>query len=158
DWIDKRRALAERYLELLGDLPGITLPSVEDGHSWNQFVVRVNCCTPSDSLGQPESSPSSISSRYGLPESTSRDWLKQSLQDHGVSTIIYYPIPIHRQPAYDHLNLQSGSMPTTERLCTQVLSLPIFPELSELAQQQVVSVLQQLLNGSVPAAPAPMVA
>ncbi len=158
DWIDKRRALAERYLELLADLPGITLPSDEDGHSWNQFVVRVNCCAPSDSLGQPESSPSAISSRHGLPESTSRDWLKQSLQDNGVSTIIYYPIPIHRQPAYDHLNLQSGSMPTTERLCTQVLSLPIFPELSELAQQQVVSVLQQLLNGSVPAAPAPMVA
>ena len=158
DWIDKRRAIAERYLELLADLPGVTLPSDEDGHSWNQFVVRVDSCITGESLCQTECSPSTNSRRYGLPDSSCRDWLKQSLQDHGVSTIIYYPIPIHRQPAYDHLNLQSGSMPATERLCTQVLSLPIFPELSELAQQQVVSVLQQLLNTTTQTAQTPMVA
>ena len=158
DWIDKRRAIAERYLELLADVPGIALPSEEEGHSWNQFVVRVGSCPNGASLCQTDCSPSAISSCHGLPDSRCRDWLKQSLQDQGVSTIIYYPIPIHRQPAYAHLNLQPGSMPTTERLCTQVLSLPIFPELSELAQQHVVSVLQQLLKGSVQAVQTPLVA
>ena len=158
EWIDQRRALAERYMELLANLPGITLPSDEDGHSWNQFVVRVSSCTKGESLCQSQCSPSAISSRHGLPDSCCRDWLKQCLQDQGVSTIIYYPIPIHRQPAYAHLNLEAGSMPTTERLCTQVLSLPIFPELSELEQQHVASALQQLLSGSVQANQATMAA
>ncbi|WP_038547679.1 DegT/DnrJ/EryC1/StrS aminotransferase family protein [Synechococcus sp. KORDI-100] len=158
EWIDQRRALAERYMELLANLPGITLPSDEDGHSWNQFVVRVSSCTKGESLCQSQCSTSAISSRHGLPDSCCRDWLKQCLQDQGVSTIIYYPIPIHRQPAYAHLNLEAGSMPTTERLCTQVLSLPIFPELSELEQQHVASALQQLLSGSVQATQATMAA
>ena len=158
EWIDQRRALAERYMELLANLPGITLPSDEDGHSWNQFVVRVSSCTKGESLCQSQCSPSAISSRHGLPDSCCRDWLKQCLQDQGVSTIIYYPIPIHRQPAYAHLNLEAGSMPTTERLCTQVLSLPIFPELSELEQQHVASALQQLLSGNVQATQATMAA
>ena len=158
EWIDQRRALAERYMELLANLPGITLPSDEDGHSWNQFVVRVSSCTKGESLCQSQCSPSAISSRHGLPDSCCRDWLKQCLQAQGVSTIIYYPIPIHRQPAYAHLNLEAGAMPTTERLCTQVLSLPIFPELSELEQQHVASALQQLLSGSVQATQATMAA
>ena len=42
-----------------------------------------------------------------------------------MSTIIYYPIPIHRQPAYAHLGLNQGSLLVTEQLCSQVLSLPI---------------------------------
>ena len=158
DWIDKRRAIAERYRELLADLPGITLPSDEDGHSWNQFVLRISSCPTGQPICKAQCSPSAISSSHGLPESCCRDWLKQSLQEQGVNTIIYYPIPIHRQPAYDHLQLEAGSMPATERLCTQVLSLPIFPELSELEQQQVVSALQQLLSGSRPTAEARMVA
>ena len=158
DWIDKRRAIAERYRELLADLPGITLPSDEDGHSWNQFVLRISSCPTGQPICKAQCSPSAISSSHGLPESCCRDWLKQSLQEQGVNTIIYYPIPIHRQPAYAHLQLEAGSMPATERLCAQVLSLPIFPELSELEQQQVVSALQQLLSGSRPTAEARMVA
>jgi len=158
DWIDNRRAIAERYRELLADLPGITLPSDEDGHSWNQFVLRISSCPTGQPICKAQCSPSAISSSHGLPESCCRDWLKQSLQEQGVNTIIYYPIPIHRQPAYDHLQLEAGSMPATERLCTQVLSLPIFPELSELEQQQVVSALQQLLSGSRATAQTRMVA
>ena len=158
DWIDKRRAIAERYRELLADLPGISLPSDEDGHSWNQFVLRISSCPTGQPICKAQCSPSAISSSHGLPESCCRDWLKQSLQEQGVNTIIYYPIPIHRQPAYDHLQLEAGSMPATERLCTQVLSLPIFPELSELEQQQVVSALQQLLSGSRATAQTRMVA
>ena len=121
-------------------------------------MLRISSCPTGQPICKAQCSPSAISSSHGLPESCCRDWLKQSLQEEGVNTIIYYPIPIHRQPAYDHLQLEAGSMPTTERLCAQVLSLPIFPELSELEQQQVVSALQQLLSGSRPTAQARMVA
>jgi dTDP-4-amino-4,6-dideoxygalactose transaminase len=89
--------------------------------------------------------PSSDSADFGLPEACCRDWLKQQLQNAGVSTIIYYPIPIHRQPAYAALGYGPGSLPITERLCSEVLSLPIFPELSAEQQQQVIAVLKTLV-------------
>ncbi len=146
DWIDRRREIAARYRELLANLPGITLPTDEEGHSWNQFVVRVSSCPTGQPICQAKCSPSATSSRHGLPDSCCRDWLKQRLQEEGINTIVYYPIPIHRQPAYSHLKLEPGSMPATEKTCSQVLSLPIFPELTELEQQQVVSVLGQVIT------------
>ena len=70
--------------------------------------------------------------------------------ERGVNTIIYYPIPIHRQPAYADLELEQGSLPLTEQLCSQVLSLPIFPELDQEQQQTVIDTLKQLLERSRP--------
>ena len=93
--------------------------------------------------------PSADSAAYGLPEACCRDWLKQQLQDAGVSTIIYYPIPIHRQPAYANLGYGPGSLPVTERLCAEVLSLPIFPELSEEQQDTVITQLRRLAGAPV---------
>jgi dTDP-4-amino-4,6-dideoxygalactose transaminase len=65
-----------------------------------------------------------------------------------VSTIIYYPIPIHRQPAYADLGYGPGSLPITERLCAEVLSLPIFPELAEAQQQAVIGALRHLVGAA----------
>ena len=147
-WVEQRQTIASRYLEALQDLPGLQLPEPASatavGHGWNQFVVRVRLCPEGQShcAGQcPDTA-----SDFGLPSSRCRDWLKQSLQDEGVNTIIYYPIPIHRQPAYSGLGLDSGSLPITEQLCSEVLSLPIFPELSQEQQERVISVLKQLLQ------------
>ena len=149
-WIERREAIADRYRELLSHLPGIQLPTEQPGHSWNQFVVRVSACPTGQALCQGSCSPSTTSARHSLPESCCRDWLKQTLQEQGVSTIIYYPIPIHRQPAYADLGLKPGSLPVTEQLCTEVLSLPIFPELRTEQQQQVVDTLTQLLGSAAP--------
>ena len=124
-WISKRTAIAKRYSDALGDLNGLTLPTTENGHSWNQFVVRISSCPTGQPLCNASCNPSTTSARHGIPESCCRDWVKQTLQERGVSTIIYYPIPIHRQPAYAHLGLKQGSLPVTEQLCSQVLSLPI---------------------------------
>ena len=118
-WIQRRQCIAQRYRAVLENIPGLTLPNDVPGHSWNQFVVRI---------------------------SSDRDGLKQSLQELGVNTIIYYPIPIHRQPAYSHLALEKDSLPVTEQLCQEVLSLPIFPELIELQQQHVVTILEKILG------------
>ena len=150
-WISQRAEIAGRYREALGDLRGLTLPTAESGHSWNQFVVRIGSCPTGQPLCNASCSPSSTSARHGIPESCCRDWLKQTLQNRGVSTIIYYPIPIHRQPAYAHLGLDQGSLPITEQLCSQVLSLPIFPELRQEQQQVVIDTLRQVLASNQPA-------
>ena len=149
-WISRRAAIAARYQDSLTDLSGLSLPTAEEGHSWNQFVVRIGSCPKGQPLCKASCIPSSTSARHGIPESCCRDWLKQTLQEHGVSTIIYYPIPIHRQPAYAHLGLEQGSLPVTEQLCSQVLSLPIFPELTGEQQQVVIDTLRQLLQMAPP--------
>ena len=143
-WIEQRRQIAACYRRQLDGAGSIHLPDAgPDGHSWNQFVVRVPACSPTPACDQ-SCTPSADSASFGLPEACCRDWLKQQLQDAGVTTIIYYPIPIHRQPAYAHLGYSAGSLPITEQLCSEVLSLPIFPELSSAQQQRVIDVLQQL--------------
>lgn len=152
-WVDLRRAIAARYRQQLADLDLVQLPDAgPEGHSWNQFVVRVPACPAAARAcgGSASCMPSSDSASFGLPEACCRDWLRQQLQEAGVSTIIYYPIPIHRQPAYAALGYSSGSLPVTERLCSEVLSLPIFPELSEAQQQRVVEVLSAVLPAAIP--------
>ena len=164
-WVERRRAIAARYRDQLAPLVlaqgqtvgGLTIALPEagpEGHSWNQFVLRVPSCPPArpacqqNSASAPTCCPSADSAAYGLPEACCRDWLKQQLADQGVNTIIYYPIPIHRQPAYAELGYGPGSLPVTERLCSEVLSLPIFPELSAEQQQRVISVLHQLVGAA----------
>ena len=150
-WISRRRSVAATYRQGLVDAASIHLPEAgPEGHSWNQFVVRVPQCGNAAACGG-SCSPSSDSADYALPEACCRDWLKQQLQDCGVTTIIYYPIPIHRQPAYAQLGYGPGSLPITERLCAEVLSLPIFPEISSEQKQRVMDVLLELAGGQVPA-------
>lgn len=139
-WLEARAQVAARYGAQLAGLGGIHLPNPgPQGHSWNQYVLRVASC-PAAAPREPQA-PGSC-----------RDWLKQQLQDAGVNTIIYYPIPIHRQPAYADLGYGPGSLPVTERLCDEVLSLPIFPELGEARQQRVIEVLHSLVGAEQPLA------
>ena len=150
-WVERRRRIAQRYREALGDLPTLQLADAgPDGHSWNQFVVRVPGCPADSARCAGRCTPSSDSASFGLPEACCRDWLKQQLQEEGVITIIYYPIPIHRQPAYAELGYGPGSLPVTERLCVEVLSLPIFPELGDEQQERVITTLRQLVGAAAP--------
>ncbi|MEB3242839.1 MAG: DegT/DnrJ/EryC1/StrS family aminotransferase [Cyanobacteriota bacterium] len=149
-WVERRRQIAGRYRQGLEDLSGVALADPGTaGHSWNQFVVRVPHCPGGRAACAGACTPSTDSASYGLPEACCRDWLKQQLQEAGVSTIIYYPIPIHRQPAYAHLGYGPGSLPITERLCAEVLSLPIFPELSDEQQDTVINQLRRLAGAPV---------
>ena len=160
-WVEARRGIADRYHRQLGGLEGIQLPAEGcEGHSWNQFVLRVPACPGearacSSGCEQP-CNPSADSATYGLPEASCRDWLQERLRASGVNTIIYYPIPIHRQPAYAELGYGPGSLPVTERLCAEVLSLPIFPELSEQQQVRVIEVLREVLTPVASESPAAM--
>ena len=125
-FIKARRQHAEAYGQALAHIRGLALPTQGvTGHSWNQFVVRI-----------PGTGPQS------------RDQVQGVLQQQGVNTIIYYPIPIHRQQAYRNLGYGVGSLPVTERLADQVLSLPMFPELTVEQQKQVVEGLRLAMAGT----------
>jgi dTDP-4-amino-4,6-dideoxygalactose transaminase len=67
--------------------------------------------------------------------------LNRHLQQSGIPTEIYYPSPLHMQPAFAHLGYKKGDLPESEAASRQVLALPIFPELAEAQQRQVVGAI-----------------
>jgi dTDP-4-amino-4,6-dideoxygalactose transaminase len=79
-------------------------------------------------------------------ETPERDRVCAALQDVGIQSAVHYPVPIHLQKAYAHLDYRSGDLPVTEALCEHCLSLPIYPELSKEKISRVASVLLDLDN------------
>ena len=135
--IAARRANAGRYHEMFGDSgldDLITLPTESAGafHTWNQYTIRVS--------GGPvrQAGPSG--------ESTTRDGLRAALADRNIGSEVYYPIPLHRQECFASLAYQPGSMPETERAASEVLSLPIYPEVTVDEQARVVSAIRETLT------------
>lgn len=122
-WNRQRQTIAKQYQQLLSPLSGIVLPQeVKGGESvWNQYTIRV--LTPEGADNQ-------------------RDRVKQQLQQQGVGSTIYYPIPLHLQPVYATLGYQPGQLPAAEQVAQEVLSLPMFPELTIEQQQQVAYALK----------------
>jgi dTDP-4-amino-4,6-dideoxygalactose transaminase len=116
DWNAARRAVAARYNALLADLP-VQTPYVAEGveHVYHQYTIRA-------------------------PE---RDGLAAHLRTRGVGTMIYYPVPLHRQALYAALELAEGSLPASEAACREVLSLPIYPELSAADQETVAAAIRE---------------
>jgi dTDP-4-amino-4,6-dideoxygalactose transaminase len=105
DWNERRATHAAAYRELLAGVGDLEFQRRMDGstHIYHLFIV----------------------------ETDRRDALQQHLAAHGVQTGIHYPIPIHLQEAYRQLGHPAGSFPNAERLAKRMLSLPMFPELSE---------------------------
>ncbi len=140
-WIEQRKAIAINYINKLSTIESIKLPSNtfinNTGHSWNQFVIRIMDNSFVENL--------KFTSEDVL-DSLSRDLFKSELQGHGVNTIIYYPIPIHLQPAYKDLGYKQGSLPVTEKVCSQVISLPIFPELKSIEQSYVIDKIKEIFK------------
>lgn len=120
DWAHKRRGIAEQYDRLLRDLPGVTVAGRSNfgEHVFHQYTVRV-------------------------PQ---RGLIQKRLGEQGISTMVYYPVPIHLQPIYAGLGYRPGSFPVTEAACQEVLSLPIFPELTEAQIEYVVNSLAAALQ------------
>jgi dTDP-4-amino-4,6-dideoxygalactose transaminase len=114
EWNERRRAVAERYLTALSDMPFV-LPfrPAWSEHVFHLFVVRCQ----------------------------HRDALQQHLKARGITTIIHYPIPPHLQEAYRELGFRKGSLPLTETLHREVISLPMGPH---LALEDVDNVIQAL--------------
>ena len=113
EWNERRRQLAAYYLQTLEGVPDLRLPFVPAFADpvWHLFVVR-----------HPD-----------------RDGLQKLLNDAGVGTLIHYPSPPHLQRAYADLGFQSMSLPISERMAREVLSLPMGPHVSPEQAEYVVS-------------------
>jgi dTDP-4-amino-4,6-dideoxygalactose transaminase len=74
-----------------------------------------------------------------------RDELARYLKSKGIETVIHYPIPLHLQPAYKRLGYKPGDFPVTEKLVNEIISLPIYPELSEEQIAEVVAGITEFL-------------
>jgi dTDP-4-amino-4,6-dideoxygalactose transaminase len=104
-WTAQRRQLAAWYTQHLAGIVGLRLPAVAPGADpvWHLYVVHT----------------------------AQREALQQHLAASGIGTLIHYPTPPHRQPAYAHLGLASGVLPIAEQLAATCLSLPLWPGMSE---------------------------
>lgn len=128
-WNQQRQAIAAYYQKYLAQIPGIATPqALADGVSvWNQYTIRI------------------LSQGRNGATATYRDSVRNQLQEQGIGSMVYYPYPLHLQPAYQHLGYQPGQLPVTEQMCHEVLSLPMFPELTTEHQNQVIYALKDIL-------------
>ena len=114
-WNERRRVIAERYRRDLDDLP-LELPQggPAEAHVWHLFVVR----------------------------SPERDRLQEHLAARGVDTQMHYPIPPHRQAAYAYLEIEEGTLPISEAIHRECLSLPIGPHLRPEQVDEVIDAVR----------------
>ena len=119
EWNSRRRDLAAHYLRELSAVDGVRCLKEQDGgeHVFHLFVVRV----------------------------AERDRIRQALSDIGVATGVHYPLPLHIQPCCAHLGYSEGEFPVAEKLASEILSLPMFPELLPGQVDEVVDGLRSLV-------------
>ncbi len=121
-WNEQRREIAHVYHESLSQLAAreLDLPSVPAWAEpvWHLYVVR-------------------------YPQ---RDHLQARLAELGVSTLIHYPLPPHLQPAYARLGFNRGDFPIVEKLCDEVLSLPIYPGMPPVTPGEIIKLMKQLTS------------
>jgi dTDP-4-amino-4,6-dideoxygalactose transaminase len=112
-WSDARRRNAAFYDHALAGVGGIQTPVVGEDHEsiYNQYTLRV---------------------RDGR-----RDALADFLRERGVGSGVYYPVPLHLQECFAYLGYREGEFPESERACREVLSLPVFPELTQAQLEYV---------------------
>lgn len=117
-----RRAAARRYGELLADLGAagvLTTPAVTEGHVFHQYTVRI--------------------------QGGRRDEVRERLDEAGIGTMVYYPIPCHRLPVYAEA-YADVSLPVAEAAADEVLSLPIWPAIEAATQERVAAALADALG------------
>ncbi len=129
-WTDARQRNARKYDQLFSESglatggngsPHVSVPSVmTDRHIFNQYVIRVS----------------------------GRDPLQKYLQQRGIGTEVYYPVPMHLQECFAYLGHGVGAYPESERAANETLALPIYPELSEAQLHYVVESIRDFVEAS----------
>ncbi|MDP2807221.1 MAG: DegT/DnrJ/EryC1/StrS family aminotransferase, partial [bacterium] len=115
-WNQKRRELAARYNTAFSEVVGITPPVAlnHNVHIYHQYTIRAK----------------------------DRGTLEDRLNKQGIPYAIHYPIPLHLQPAFEFLGLKEGCLPEAELAAREVLSLPIYPEMTEAQQDAVIAAVR----------------
>jgi len=118
DWTNKRRENAKIYNQLLENIDGITIPQAMDyaKHVYHLYVIRTK----------------------------KRNALREKLKEKGIATGIHYPVSLHLQEAYKHLGYKKGDFPITEKCSQEILSLPIFPELTRGQIEEIVNAINSV--------------
>jgi dTDP-4-amino-4,6-dideoxygalactose transaminase len=111
-WSARRRANAAFYDAAFADLADVRTPYVDPANEsiYNQYTLRVE----------------------------QRDALQAHLKERGIGSAVYYPLPLHLQPCFAYLGYREGQCPEAERASREVLSIPVFPELSQSQLEEVV--------------------
>ena len=117
-WIEQRIKHAEYYIQNLKDL--VETPYKEDfnKHVYNQFTIRTS----------------------------KRDELQKHCIDNGIPIAVHYPIPLHFQNAFSYLGYKKGDFPVAEQASLEVMSLPMFPEITESQQDEVISTIKDFFK------------
>ena len=116
-WNEARRARADWYGRALAGITAVTPPPTDPAneHIYHQYTIRAE----------------------------RRDALLAHLKSQGIGCAVYYPLALHLQPCFANLGYARGSLPVTERAMEEVLSLPIYPELTEAQQGLVVDAIRR---------------
>ncbi|QSV52708.1 MAG: DegT/DnrJ/EryC1/StrS family aminotransferase [Dolichospermum sp. UKL201] len=129
-WNSRRKQIADYYYQHLSQVSDIIVPQefTSGVGVWNQYTIRIS--------GERRNG---ASGKY-------RDSVKNQMQEQGVNSMIYYPLPLHLQPVYKNLGYQPGQLPVAEQASQEVLSLPMFPELEQEQQDKVIDTLKNCLS------------
>ena len=112
EWSEARRRNARSYDAAFADPGDVRTPTIDPANEsiYNQYTLRV----------------------------ARRDDLQAHLKAHGVGSAVYYPLPLHLQPCFSYLGYRPGSCPVAEQAAHEVLSLPVYPELTAAQRDEVV--------------------
>jgi dTDP-4-amino-4,6-dideoxygalactose transaminase len=122
EWNQARLQAAERYIKNLNGFPGIILPesTADSSHIYHLFVIQVN---------------------------QDRDAVLKKLAEQDIQAGIHYPIPLHLQQAYHYLGYKEGDFPVAETSSQKIISLPMFPEITNDQVDFVCDCLKQIMAG-----------
>jgi dTDP-4-amino-4,6-dideoxygalactose transaminase len=117
-WSAARRGHARYYDEALAGIDGLTTPALLSGNEsiYNQYTLRVG--------------------------GGRRDEMAAWLRERGVGSSVYYPVPLHLQECFAYLGCREGEFPESERAAREVLSIPVFPELTEAQREYVAATIR----------------
>jgi UDP-2-acetamido-2-deoxy-ribo-hexuluronate aminotransferase len=122
DYSAARQKVARRYDDALSQVVGLVIPSraVYSTHVFNQYTCRI--------------------------ENGKRDELKTYLEEKGIPTMVYYPVPVHLQEAYQIYGYKEGDFEVAERLCKEVISFPIHTEMKDEIQDYIIANIISFFN------------
>ena len=121
EWNDRRKEIAKRYTSSLKDIVQTPVEVTDSDHVYHLYVIQCE----------------------------QRNELQAFLESKGVGTLIHYPTPAHRQQAYRYLNYAAGSMPATEAVANRILSLPLFPELTNEQVDFVIEAISEFFDANL---------